>query len=132
MNIDSGITLNSSEVVLAVAEMAHEQNRLFCEKFMDDNSLVPWAETSDEIKQTAFNGIKSIIENIDVTPEENHEIWRKFKATQGYIYGTRKCDVSKTHPCMVPYADLPKGQKIKDVLFGNLVKTLILSTVPAQ
>jgi hypothetical protein len=44
----------------------------------------------------------------------SHENWMKDKAADGWVYGEAKDSEKKTHPCMVPYNDLPETQQIKD------------------
>jgi hypothetical protein len=40
------------------------------------------------------------------------------------VYGEVKDAVAKTHPCMVPYDDLPEFQRKKDALFLAIVRVL--------
>ena len=56
------------------------------------------------------------------TPEESHENWRKVKDAEGWVYGPVKDAEAKTHPCMVPYEELPSAQIIKDHLFQAVVR----------
>ena len=51
------------------------------------------------------------------TPEESHNLWLAKHAQMGWVYGSCRNEEAKTHPCMVPYDELPNDQKLKDVLF---------------
>jgi hypothetical protein len=53
-----------------------------------------------------------------------HGQWMALKEIEGWTYGPIKDEQLKTHPCMVPYADLPEHQKVKDHLFSAIVDTL--------
>jgi len=57
------------------------------------------------------------------TPEEGHEGWLRIKEKEGWVYGPVKDTVAKTHPCMLPYNELPADQRFKDTLFSLAVKT---------
>lgn len=43
-----------------------------------------------------------------------HEIWAKERIAQGWMYGKKRDDVLKHHPCLVPYEDLPEEEKVYD------------------
>lgn len=103
-----------------VAEIAHEVNRAFC-KAMGDESHAPWKEAPKEIRNSAVDGVRFHLENPHVTPEQSHENWFKFKEKDGWVFGETKDIVAKTHPCMVPYEDLPIEQKAKDHIFKAIV-----------
>jgi len=53
-----------------------------------------------------------------------HESWCDFKRADGWVFGEVKDAGAKTHPCLVPYAELPEEQKIKDHLFSAIVTAL--------
>lgn len=46
------------------------------------------------------------------------------KVNDGWVYGEVKDADKKTHPCIVPYNELPEFQKKKDHLFIAIVKAL--------
>jgi hypothetical protein len=48
----------------------------------------------------------------------------KAKLSQGWRYGEVKDAVAKTHPCMVPFEQLPVEQQAKDRLLLAIVKAL--------
>lgn len=43
-----------------------------------------------------------------------HEVWAKARMAQGWKYGPQRSDELKTHPCLVPYKDLPEEEKDYD------------------
>jgi hypothetical protein len=46
------------------------------------------------------------------------------KLADGWKYGPVKYPEKKEHPCMVPFAELPKEQQLKDALFRHIVPAL--------
>ncbi len=43
-----------------------------------------------------------------------HEVWSETRISQGWQYGEQRNDELKTHPCLVPYEDLPDSEKEYD------------------
>ena len=43
-----------------------------------------------------------------------HEVWAESRISQGWTYGEQRNDELKTHPCLVPYEDLPEVEKDYD------------------
>ena len=40
-----------------------------------------------------------------------HEVWAETRIQQGWTYGEQRNDELKTHPCLVPYEELPESEK---------------------
>ena len=51
-----------------------------------------------------------------------HEVWAQSRINQGWTYGEERSDVLKTHPCLIPYEDLPEVEKDydRDTALGTL------------
>ena len=43
-----------------------------------------------------------------------HEVWAATRLAQGWTYGSQRDDERKTHPCPVPYEELPEEEKVFD------------------
>ena len=43
-----------------------------------------------------------------------HEVWAETRIKQGWKYGEQRNDELKTHPCLVPYEELPEEEKEYD------------------
>lgn len=43
-----------------------------------------------------------------------HEVWATTRMSQGWRYGKIRNDVEKTHPCLIPYEELPEQEKEYD------------------
>jgi len=105
MNIDIGF----------VAKLCHEVNRAYCLGIGEKNQP-PWDEAPKWQKDSEKNGVIKHLES-KLTPEQSHENWMEEKISNGWKYGETKDAEKKTHPCLVPYNQLPQEQKIKDYLF---------------
>lgn len=44
----------------------------------------------------------------------SHDNWMTYKMSHGWVYGETKDPKRKTHPCIVPYEELPESQRLKD------------------
>jgi hypothetical protein len=104
-----------------IARMCHETNRAWCET-TGDFSQKPWDNAEEWQRQSAIEGVGVALNG--ATPEQQHDAWCDSKLRDGWVYGDVKDADAKTHPCLVPYADLPAEQKIKDGLFVAVVSTL--------
>jgi len=58
------------------------------------------------------------------SPAESHAAWLALKVAEGWIYGPVKDADAKTHPCCVPYSELPQAQRVKDFLFRAVVNAM--------
>lgn len=99
-----------------IAAICHEANRVLCEQ-QGDWSQVPWHMAPEWQKKSAIDGVKLHVLNNGITPEDSHKNWLAEKERDGWRYGVVKDEGRKTHPCMVPYDQLPEKQKAKDHLF---------------
>ena len=43
-----------------------------------------------------------------------HEVWAETRISQGWIYGEQRNDELKTHPCLIPYEELPEEEREYD------------------
>jgi hypothetical protein len=107
--------------LIAIAAACHQQNKAWCEA-NGDLSQKDWSETPVDIQASAVDGVTKALAGHG--PAELHESWAAFKRADGWVYGPTKDAEAKTHPCLVPYADLPEIQKRKDSLFIAMVNEL--------
>lgn len=45
-------------------------------------------------------------------------------AAHGWRRGAAKDPAAKTHPCLIPYADLPGCERVKDAVFAAIVRAM--------
>jgi hypothetical protein len=109
--------------VQSIARVCHEANRAYCQS-IGDNSQPDWGSAPDWQKQSAENDVRFHLENPNAAPSHLHEEWLKEKHAAGWKYGPVKDPDKKTHPCFVPYEELPEEQKKKDALFIAVVHAI--------
>lgn len=98
------------------ARIAHEANRVYCASIGDD-SQVPWDEAPEWQRESAIAGMQKIADGTIQYPEDSHVSWMEQKIADGWTYGETKDAEAKTHPCLVPFDELPVEQQVKDELF---------------
>jgi RyR domain len=66
---------------------------------IDTSSVVLIPELDDLVEQLAVN---------------THDLWALQRLADGWTHGPRRDDRAKTHPCLVPYDELPESEKVYD------------------
>ena len=106
-----------------IAQVAHEINKAYCEA-LGDFTQPTWENAPQWQKDSAIDGVAFHKANPNAGPDHSHNNWLAEKMLNGWVYGTVKDQNMKTHPCIVPYEDLPVEQKAKDYLFRQVVHSL--------
>lgn len=104
-----------------IAQVAHEVNRSYCDA-IGDNSQQSWHHAPGWQKESAIKGVLAHLASPGMTPEDSHKSWLDEKVKHGWRWGPVKDAEQKIHPCFCAYAELPQEQKIKDHLFGAVVR----------
>lgn len=107
-----------------IARVTHEANRAYCAS-IGDFSQLSWDEAPHWQKDSAIAGVQAVIDGTATNAEQQHENWLEHKRRDGWVYGPVKDPEAKTHPCMVPYDQLPPEQQAKDHLFRAVIRALI-------
>lgn len=107
----------------AIARVCHEVNRAFC-IFIDDLSQLPWEAAPEWQRNSAIAGVQFHIDNPDAGDSASHDEWSRHKLAEGWVFGEVKDPEAKTHPCLVPFDQLPVEQQMKDKLFRETVHNL--------
>lgn len=112
--------------VEAIARVAHETNRAYCATLGDD-SQPAWEDAPDWQRESAIKGVLFHLANPGAGPEASHESWLAEKEAGGWVYGEVKDPEADppTHPCKVPFEDLPPEQQHKDHLFRGVVHAMV-------
>jgi hypothetical protein len=113
------IKLNNAWVEL-IARVCHEAN-IAIQIHADEEPSPNWDLAPSWQKESAKDGVISALAG--KTPEQLHESWCDFKKADGWIYGPVKSEEAKTHPCLVPYDELPAVQQLKDHIFNSIVRS---------
>lgn len=104
-----------------IARLCYEANRGL-RQALGESDEGPWEAASETTRNSTIAGVRFALKNPGVTPEETHEAWLKDKQAQGFVYGPDKDLEKKTHPCFLPYGELPAAQRYKDYIFLALVR----------
>lgn len=103
-----------------VARITHEVNRQWC-LYNGDDSQPTWDDAPDWQKESAIAGVRFHVANPDADDSASHDAWLRQKEADGWKYGEVKDPEAKTHPCFVPFDQLPPEQQFKDRLFRTIV-----------
>ena len=106
-----------------IARVTYDVNRAYC-KALGDDSFGPWDSAPEWQKETCRAGVKFHLENPDAPVSASHKSWLAQKVAEGWKYGPVKDAEKKEHPCMMPFAALPREQRAKDYLFKAVVESL--------
>jgi hypothetical protein len=109
--------------ILQIALVCHQANKAWCEA-NDDNSQKDWHSAEDWQRKSAINGVIIRIGDRNAGHDAQHNAWLEYKKKDGWVYGEVKDAEAKTHPCIVPFEELPEFQKKKDALFCAIVDSL--------
>jgi hypothetical protein len=114
----------SLDIIAKAARAAHEANRVLC-LALGDASQPKWEDAPEWQKNSAYAGVSQIHADPATTPEQSHEGWLRLKAAEGWKYGPVKTPETKEHPCFLPYSQLPEQQRLKDEMFGIVVRAVL-------
>jgi hypothetical protein len=106
-----------------IAKACHEANRVWCQANEDD-SQKNWQYAQQWQRDSAIKGVEFRVNNPSAGHDAQHNSWMKEKVDDGWVYGEVKDVEAKTHPCIVPFNELPEFQKKKDALFCAIVDAL--------
>lgn len=109
--------------IIAIAKVCHQANKAWCEA-NGDNSQKNWDEAEQWQRNSAIAGVNFKINNPNAAEDAQHNAWMKDKIDAGWVYGEVKDAEAKTHPCIVPFNQLPIFQQQKDKLFCGIVEAL--------
>src|SRR5699024_9382350 len=104
------------------AWVCHEANRAFQRVTEDPVISPPWEDASQEQKNSILEGVRQVLGG--ASAPEMHQSWCEHKTARGWRYGPVKDEEAHTHPCLVPYPQLPASQRAKDHLIRAIVHTL--------
>lgn len=106
-----------------IARACHEANRAICETF-GDPSQRPWEDAAGWQRDSAIEGVRYALANPEATPADQHRAWCDHKTACGWTHGAAKDEEARTHPCLVPYDQLPPEQRVKDAVFKAIVSAM--------
>lgn len=109
--------------IAELASICHDANRALCRSH-GDLSQPSFDDAPSWQVHSAIDGVRFHLDNPNADASASHENWLAHKRADGWVYGEKKDPDAKTHPCMVPFEDLPEDQQSKDHLFRAIVHAL--------
>lgn len=106
-----------------IAVSCHEANKAWCES-NGDESQKHWIDAEQWQRDSAIKSVYFRLSNPDAIESAQHDAWCADKIKDGWMYGEVKNTEKKTHPCLVPFEELPEFQQKKDKLFCAIVDAL--------
>lgn len=79
------------------------------DKFMKTEKYTPQPIDTTDVRLP--EELEQLVEQMS---KNVHEVWAETRISQGWTYGEQRNDELKTHPCLVPYEDLPEEEKEYD------------------
>ncbi len=123
MNFVGQFETQEQAKIVSIAKVCHQANKAWCEA-VGDTSQKDWDEAEQWQRESAINGVRFKLEKPDAGHDAQHNSWMKEKVDAGWVYGKVKDAEKKTHPCIVPFEQLPEFQQKKDALFCAIVDAL--------
>jgi hypothetical protein len=81
----------------------------------------PWIAREREFKDQFLKVIeRQMGDQRSMSPEELHGSWMQAYFAMGWVYGPERDPQAKTHPDLVPYAQLGQLERDKDAVFVAL------------
>jgi len=113
------VTYDIEEIV----SVCHAVNKAICEA-AGDMSQKPWSKAEAWQRESAMRGVEFALANQNAPADAQHNAWMADKIANGWVFGQVKDAVAKTHPCLVPYDQLPFEQRVKDHTFRAIVAAM--------
>ena len=70
--------------------------------------------TPQPVDTTGIQLPEELTQLVEQMAKNVHEVWAEARILQGWTYGEQRNDELKTHPCLVPYEELPEDEKEYD------------------
>lgn len=104
-----------------IAAACHEVNRVL-QLALGEEPSPHWESAPDWQVESAVAGVHEALRG--ASPAQLHQSWCDQKYRDGWVHGPAKDEDDRTHPCLVPYDELPESQKVKDYTFQAVVKAM--------
>jgi len=126
MNTSLPLTLENLE---KAARLVVAANRVYCNGIED---VIPpdWDDMSPFVKKAMIDAVRARLSDITMPLSVNHDSWMAARLADGWTLGEKKNEEKKIHPNLIPYAELPRQQRIKDLMFVTVVLTFFGVEVP--
>lgn len=106
------------QIAVSIASICHQANKAWCEA-NGDHTQSNWGAADQWQRDSAIKGVEFKLANPTAEDDAQHNAWMADKINDGWVYGEIKDAIKKTHPCIVPFNQLPEFQQKKDKLFAQ-------------
>src|SRR6185295_19674403 len=110
--------------VWKIAQVAHETWRAW-QKANGQPAGPPWSRAPKWMREASYEAVHWRLNNPKAPASAQDDQWLATKKADGWTYGRVKSGVKKTHPMILPYADLPEAERRKDAMVGALIDSLV-------
>jgi hypothetical protein len=63
---------------------------------------------------------------VESLARNGHDVWARQRIAEGWRYGPVRDDAGKTHPCLIPFDELPESEKEYDrKTAAETIKTIV-------
>ena len=111
------------EHIIRIAKLCYDVNKAYSAVIGDLTFRRSWEDAFDWEREANIEGVRYVVENPDITPDELHDNWVKHKVENGWKFGEIKDGHTKTHPNIGPYLNIPRDVRAKDHIFLEIVKS---------
>ena len=108
--------------VIVIAGAAHALLASIGQLFGEE--VIAWDDTEELYKQGLIAGVTTYFENSELTPEQEHHKWLDAKMADGWVHGEAVDITPKTHPLILPFAELPMEHRVKATILHATVHAL--------
>lgn len=106
-----------------IAEIVHETNRLIT-LALGHEAQPHWADAPQRMRDDSVHIVLHTLAHPTKTAEQDHENWLANKRAAGWRWGPVKDEAARTHPLLVPYGELPEGERLKNKALPALILAL--------
>lgn len=107
-----------------IARLVHETMRTYC-VMVYDTPAPTWADAAQAHRQHTCDLVRHLSQHPDESPEQYHEAWRAPLVAAGWQPAEHRDAFRKTHPHLVPWADLSPKYRSKQALMFALIRHLL-------
>ncbi len=83
--------------------------------------------TPRPVDTSAISLPPEVAELTELLAKNTHDTWALARLAEGWTYGPQRDDAAQTHPDLIPYEELPEGEKAYDRNTATETLRLILS-----
>jgi hypothetical protein len=112
----------TGRLVVRIAAVAWAADAEFRAQYGDPVPSLPGDDGDADAHSVTVARVRAVLEG--ATPEEIHERWVRARWMLGWKYGPQPDSQEKIHPALVPYAQLPEGQRTRDRVFAAIVREM--------